>query len=330
MAGYSDEQLILVARLYFVEGMPQGKVASIASVSQAKVSRMLSLARARGLVKITVAEAEPRDRRLEASLKQAFGIESIVIRNLSGTESGELRQLIGYFTAPAILDWFKSASTVAIAGGRTIQALVEHLKPPSNPRPLEFVQAMGTIDATPGPYDAVELGLALAGRWGGSFVRLNTPAILPDSDTCSRLLQLEQVQHVMTRLADADLALVGVGTLENSVFVDRDVLNPTDLETLKSARATGEILGRYFCDQGEECETPFKNRVVSLELSGLKNIARRVGVVVGSDRTAAIIAAIKGGLINALTIDQRGAQALMESATPARSEIEETHTNPKR
>lgn len=314
MAGYTDEQLIFAARLYFVEGMPQAQVAKLVNVSQAKVSRMLALARERGLVKITVAESEPRSRELELKLKRELGIEAIVIRSIPGMQPIDLRRMVGHVAATPILDWIQSAKTVAIAGGRTMQALVEHLKTPPNSGPIEFVQAMGTIDASPGPYDAVEFGLALARRWRGTFVRLNTPAILPDAETCSRLMNLEQVQHVMRRLSKADLVLVGVGTLENSVFVDRGVLGPKDVEILRTASAVGEVLGRFYSETGEECATPFRDRVISLELANLKKIARRVGVVVGSDRTAAVLAAIKGGLLNALAIDELGARALLKSA----------------
>jgi deoxyribonucleoside regulator len=315
MAAYTDAQLILAARLYFLDGLSQSQIAKLVKVSQAKVSRMLALARERGLVRITVSEYEPRDTALERKLGRALGIEAIVIRSVPSQRVTEPRQMVGYFAARPVLDWFASANTVALAGGRTIQALVEHLKPPAAPRAIEFVQAMGTIDSSPGPYDAVELGRTLARRWKGTFERLNAPALLPDADTCARLLRLEQIQHVVRRLAAADLALVGVGTLTNSVFVERGVLNPTELASLRDAGAVGEILGRFYNQAGEECATPFRDRVVSLGLKELRKIARRVGVVAGTDRTDAIRAAIRGDLLSALIIDESGAAALLEAET---------------
>jgi DNA-binding transcriptional regulator LsrR (DeoR family) len=314
MAAYTDAQLILAARLYFLDGLSQAQIGKLVNVSQAKVSRMLALARERGLVQITVSEYEPRASALERKITQVLGIEAIVIRSMPSRRDTDPRQMIGYFAARPVLTWFKSAKTVAIAGGRTIQALVDHLKPAA-PRSIEFVQAMGTIDSSPGPYDAGELGRTLARRWKGTFDRLNAPALLPDAETCTRLLRLAQIQHVLQRLAASDLALVGVGTLTNSVFVERGVLGPTELASLRDAGAVGEILGRFYNQAGEECATPFRDRVVSLGLKGLRKIARRVGVVAGTDRTDAIRAAVRGDLLNALVIDEPGATALLEAET---------------
>jgi len=308
---YTDEQLILAARLYYLDELPQTRVAELVNVSQAKVSRMLALARERGIVRISVPEFEPRDLSLEAQLAGTFGIEAVVVRSITGLQSADLRRSVGYFAAPIVAGWLEAASTVALAGGRTMQALVEHLTPPARPRPIELVQAMGTIASSPGPYDAVELGVNLARRWRGTFERLNTPAILPDADTCARFLGLEQIQHVMERLAAADLVLVGVGTLENSVFAERGVIGNPGIAALRRAGAVGEILGRFYTTTGEECDSPYRERVVSLSLNGLRHVARRVGVVVGADRAHAILAAIRGGFLNALVIDEPGAKALL-------------------
>ena len=56
---YSDDQLRLVARLYYLDGLGQSEVARFAKVSQAKVSRLLTVARERGIVRISVADYEP-------------------------------------------------------------------------------------------------------------------------------------------------------------------------------------------------------------------------------------------------------------------------------
>jgi DNA-binding transcriptional regulator LsrR (DeoR family) len=306
--------LILAARLYFLDGLPQAQIGKLVNVSQSKVSRMLALARERGLVRITVPEYEPRDAALEDALSRALGVEAVVIRAVAGLRIADLRQTLGYFAAPAVAGWMGAAVGVAIAGGRSMQALVEHMKP-AGPRPgMTLVQAMGNIDSSPGPYDAVELGRTLAARWQGRFLTLNSPAILPDAETCQRFLRLEQIRQVLAALAGADLALVGVGTLKNSVFAERRVLAPADLEMLEKAGAVGEILGRFYDGRGEECATPLRRRVVSLGLDELRKIPKKVGVVAGADRAEAVLAAVRGGLLNALAIDEGGATALLEAS----------------
>lgn len=317
-ANFHDEQLVLVARLYWVEGLAQKEVARLANVSQAKISRMLTLARERGIVRVAVPDYEPRNRELEHQLKARFGLkDAIVIRSDPDQPITGVRSALGYFAARVVSRWLGPNTTAGIAGGRAMQALVEHMRPAGQVRRVTVVQAMGNIDSSPGPYDAVELGRTLARRWAGQFLTLNTPAILPDPETCRRFLALDQISLVLRRVARAHVAFVGIGTLENSVFVERKVLLPRDIEALRRAGAVGEMLGRFYDSNGRECETALKERVVSPALSELRRVPRVAAVVAGRDRSTAIRAAINGGLIKALLIDQGGAAALLQEGARA-------------
>ncbi len=311
---HSDDQLILAARLYFLDGLSQEEVGKLVHVSQSKVSRMLALARERGIVRVTVPEYEPRDRAAEEALKHAFGVDSVVVRSISKQHIEDVRRTLGYFAAPAVAEWVRSATVVAVAGGRTIQALVEHMRPSAPVGPITFAQAMGHIDASPGPYDAVELCRNLARQWTGRFLTLNTPAILPEAETCRRLLGLGQIKSVLDQLARAEIAFVGIGTPENSVFVEHKTFTHRDFMTLRSAGAVAEILGRFFDANGKECATPLQKRVISLGLKELRRIPKKVGVLAGSDRTTAMLAAIRNGYLNALVVDDECAAALLDRA----------------
>ncbi|MBP7977695.1 MAG: hypothetical protein KA122_12815, partial [Verrucomicrobia bacterium] len=76
---YSDEQLRLAARLYYVDGLGQREVARLAKVSQAKVSRLLAAARERGIVHISVAEYKPHNKKLEHALRREFGFRTVAV-----------------------------------------------------------------------------------------------------------------------------------------------------------------------------------------------------------------------------------------------------------
>lgn len=312
----SDELILMIAKLYYVDGLSQANVARLANVSQAKVSRLLGTARRKGLVRITVADYAPGDPALEKELEQRLGIRrAMVVKTAQGLDAQELRQCVAHFAAPWVAELIPPRSVLAISGGRTMQRLVHNMTPPPGATGLTVVQAMGNIDASIGAYDALDLGRIMAQRWDGVFLTLNTPAILPDLQTRQTLLALDSIRSVMERLRAAQIALVGIGTTRNSVFVERGVLTDRDAARLAEAGAVGEICGRFYDREGNECEAAFRDRVVSIELDDLRRTEQVVAIVAGSDRTEAIQGALRGGLIKSLVIDQEGAIALLANAS---------------
>ena len=311
---YSDDRLRLVARLYYLDGLGQGEVARFAKVSQAKVSRLLALARERGIVRISVTDYEPRRRELEDQLRARLGFkQAIVIKAVESPDADDMRRAVGHFGADAVNELIEPRNIVALAGGRTIHELVHHLPLVKN-KSLTVVQAMGSVDSSVSVFDAQEVGRVMAQRLGGIFLALNAPAFIPEKRTRDALLELEQVRSVHENLDRAKVALVGLGTLQNSVFVERGVLKGTMINDLKRAGAVGEICGRFVDRDGNECDTAWSDRVISVRVEQLRAIPEVIGVVSGSDRSAAILAAVKGNIIKSLIIDEGGASALLAAA----------------
>lgn len=314
-ARFSDEMLLMTARLYYVDGLPQADVARVMHVSQPQVSRLLSLARERGIVRISVADYDPRDHALEKGMIEKFSLKSaIVIKTVRGSKTADLRYAVAHFAAPDVGNSIAQSRVVAIAGGRTLQDLAHQLKDPEHPRSVEIVQAMGNVGSVPNPYDAVELGRLLAAKWKSPFYMMNTPVLLPDAGTRDAIMNLGENQQVFRRLSKCDLALVGIGTLQNSVFMDRNMLSEREVRTLAKAEAVGEICGRYFDDNGKECDTPLMDRVASISLDQLRRTPMVTAVTIGADRAPALAAAIAGEIVKAVVIDDLGAEALLRRA----------------
>ena len=107
------------------------------------------------------------------------------------------------------------------------------------------------------------------------------------------------------------LAFVGIGTLSDSIFVEQGVFSAAELEELGRSDVVGEICGRFFDQHGRECATEYRDRVLSIDLDVLRRRAHVVGVTNGPQRAAAVRAALRGGLITSLIIDDVGADAVL-------------------
>ncbi|MDR2674996.1 MAG: hypothetical protein LBC18_09045 [Opitutaceae bacterium] len=311
---YSNRLLHLAAHLYYVKGMRQASLGKYLKISQAKVSRLLSLAQERGIVRIIVADFEPRDRELEAGLQARFGLATaVVIKAPQELSLEELRKILGRFAAPEIEGLIKPRDIIAIGSGRNTRELVRNFSISTGKRPT-IVQTVGNVDASVHDFDAQEIGRVFSQRLGGDFLTFNMPAFVPTKKIRDALLALDQSRVVNTCLNQARMALVGVGTLDNSVFIERSMLAEKDIAELKAAGAVGEIGGRFYNAAGRECDTRWRNQVLSIELDRLAAIPQVIGVVSGTDRSASIRAAIAGGFLKGLVIDETGARALLASA----------------
>lgn len=308
---YPDDVLRMAATLYYVDGMGQSEVANFVRVSQTKISRLLAIALERGIVRISVDQYDPRDARLEHQLCAKFGLGSAaVIKTAKGALREAARQTVGHFGAPYVASLLPQTGVVAIGGGRSVSHVVHRLRR-GDLRRLTVVQAMGSIDSNLSPVDALELGRALVNLWGGEFLTLSTPAFASDRKTRDSFLGSSQIRSVWQRLRKADAALVGVGPLEQSVYSERGVFDPADVAHLQACGAVGEICGRFFDAKGRECLSRWRNRAISIELEHLRKIPQVIGVAAGPDRAAAVAAAMRGGLLKSLLIDESGALALL-------------------
>ncbi|MDO8541261.1 MAG: sugar-binding domain-containing protein [Opitutaceae bacterium] len=308
---YSDELLRMAASLYYVDGLGQAEVANLVRVSQTKISRLLAVALERGIVRISVDEYNPRNEKLEHDLCSRFGLRSAaVIRTAKNTTGEAARQTVGHFGAPFVASLLPQAGVVALGGGRSVAEVVQRFRR-GTVRRLTVVQAMGSIDSNISAVDALELGRAIVKLWGGDFLTLSTPAFVADKKTRDSFLASDQIRFVWQRLKHADAALVGVGALPQSVYIERAVLSSSDIADLKSRGAVGEICGRFFDAQGKECVSRWKDRVMSIDLGQIRRIPQVIGVAAGPDRAAAVTAAMRGGLLKSLLIDESGALALL-------------------
>ena len=311
MADDLVQTMILVARMYYLDGLDQQQIAEIVGTSRSRVSRMLTAARERGIVRISVDEYEPRDLVLEAALIERFGLHRAVVVRVFSEQPETVRRAVGYFAAPALSDLLQSGTTVGVAGGRTLRELVNHLEPCERSSTITVTQLMGNIGPATDQIDAIELSRALAQHVSGAFYTLNAPVLAQNKAARDLLMAHDHIRTITSLFSNLDVAFVGVGTLEDSAFLERGVFSRNEMAALRAQGAVGEICGRFFDRNGEECDTDYRDRVISISLDVLRSRPEIVAVTHGSHRGEAIRAALQGRLITSLVIDEHGARSLL-------------------
>jgi deoxyribonucleoside regulator len=305
----------LLARLYYVDGLDQNEVAQISGISRSQVSRLLARARETGIVRISVEEYVARNRDLELSLTQALHLKhAIVVRALHPAVAESVRHAVGYFAAPCISEWIRPGMILGVAGGRTIAEVVGRMQPVNGAEGCSVVQLMGNIGPSVSHTDAIEISRTLASRLRGIYYTVNAPAFADNTASQRIFLAHPDVRSVWRLFGAMQMAMVGLGTLRDSLFIARGTLRSNDIADLKAQGAVGEICGRFYDRAGRECRTEFSDRVISIGFEELSHCAEVIGVTHGADRAEAILAAVTGGLMTSLIIDEEGARAILAIA----------------
>ena len=86
---------------------------------------------------------------------------------------------------------------------------------------------------------------------------------------------------------------------------------PADREECLQAGVVGEIAGRFFDLDGRIIDPPLSGRIVTIGADELRAIPEVIGIVSGRPKAAAVGAALRGGLVNALVVDVVHADALL-------------------
>lgn len=302
-----------VARMYYLDRLGQTEIADICGVSRSTVSRLLTGARDRGIVRISVDEFDPRNRDLERQLVDRFGLTYAIVIPGMGGPATSVRRAVGYFAAQDLAEVISRKRMVGVAGGRTLAELVHHIETRPWGAGPTFVQILGAIGSSPSRIDASEQCRSLARRFNGAFRTLNTPAYAQSHRARDLFLSHQEIQKVWSLFPTLDQALVGVGTLQESAFFERGVLDEATSARIRASGAVGEICGRFFDERGYECATEFSDRVISIGLDTLRDCPDITAVLSGAARSYALKAAIRGDIVKSIVIDQAGAHALLTS-----------------
>lgn len=322
------ELLASVARLYYLDGLGQHEIAGLLGVSRSTVSRLLTTARERGIVRISVDPYDPRARELEQRLVQRFGLRHAIVVKTHGRTPETVRRAVGYFAAPAVAELIPAPMAVGVTGGRTLAEVIGCMEASDRDRNLTVVQLMGNIAPAASRINALELSRVLARRFDGTYYTINAPAFVQDRQTRDLFLAHEHIRLIWGLFGSLGLAFVGIGSPEESAIAENGALTPAELRSLREQGAVGEICGRFFDAEGRECATVYRERVISIGLDALRRVPEVIGVTNGVSRIEAMRAAIRGRLITSLVIDHVGADALLAEGGSLSDEVSDGDRQP--
>ena len=314
MASYETIRLInTILTLYYLEELTQTEIAQRLGFSTAKVNRLLLQAREQGYVNITIRTPFQQLFELEERLKAVFGLqEAIVIPALAETSSTSLNAL-GNIAAEYLLEHLRDGDVLGIGGGTAINAIVQALAP-TRTYQVEIVPLLGAVQGEI-THDVNYLATHMAERLGAKAYQLHAPAFVDTREHCEALRRMGPVKEILDIARRANIALVGVGTVDAEVsrFVQFTALSAEDMKRIaEECGGVGDINAFVYNVEGQACAHEYANRVLGLTLDELKNIPYRIGVAGTAAKALPLYGALRGGYLQALITDETAARGILE------------------
>jgi deoxyribonucleoside regulator len=309
----SDDTELLsvrVAELYYDENKTQDEIGALLGITRWKAGRLLTQARASGIVRIEI--VHPRARRLgiERELRERFGLTDAVV--IPATEGSELHSRVAQAAADYLAALRPVPRTLGISWGRTLNDVANQLAD-GWATGVTVVQINGGVSLNRRAGTAASTAVAIAQKASGHAILLPSPAILERLETKLAIEADRTVAGVLTLAEGASAYLYSAGVAdESSVLVDSGYLTPADVAELVRKGAVGDVVGRYIDANGNTVDPGLDERTVGLGLDQLRAASTAIFVVAGEGKHDVARAVVTTGLCTVLVTDEGTARALME------------------
>lgn len=300
--------------LYYMQDLTMEAIAHEMHISRSSVSRLLSYARASGLVTIQIAQPHEGAIRIQQEINDRFGVAAHIVP-VPGAISDVDRLERVALSAARILDRFiDSNQRVGIAWGSTMSALSRHLIP-RDLHNLEFVQLNGAGNTyTTGVLYASEILRRFGDTFSGTIQEFPVPALFDDPQTKAAMWRERSTRRILDIQERMDVALFGLGSpfseVRSHVYAG-GYLDAADYASLDESGVVGDVATVFFRQDGSHHGIPLNERTSGPDIDLIRSVPRRVCIVSGPSKVHSLRGALAAGLLTDLVVDEGTARALV-------------------
>jgi DNA-binding transcriptional regulator LsrR (DeoR family) len=302
------------AQLYYLQDLTMEAIGDELGISRSSVSRLLDLARSRGIVEIKVNSPAEAPQRIEREIKQRFGVSAYLVPVPERTSHIDRLERVALTAARMLGDFFTSNMTMGIAWGSTITAVSRHLTRKSTGN-SEVVQLNGAgNDHTTGVTYSSEILRRFGEAFGVRVTHFPVPTFFDDPNTKAAVWRERSTARIVQLQKRIDIALFGLGSVfaevPSQVYAG-GYLSEEDVSHLSDEGVVGDVATVFFRADGSWEDIPVNLRSSGPGLDVIRNAPRRLCVLSGRQRLESLRGALAADLITDLIIDDSTARALV-------------------
>ncbi|WP_413631382.1 sugar-binding transcriptional regulator [Microbacterium sp. SSM24] len=309
------QRALTAAHLYYVQDRTMEAIAQELRTSRSTVSRLLTHARATGIVDIRIRSPFGAPQLLEEHLAERFGVTAQVVPVPDDASEVERLERVSVAAAHLLNELVQADMTIGVAWGSTTAAVSRRLVP----KPVHgatFVQLNGSGNThTTGLLYASEILSRFAGAYGGSAQQFPVPAFFDDPRTKHAMWRERSTRRILEMHAAMDLVVFSTGSAGSRVpshVYSGGYLEAQELAALEAAGVVGDVATVFFRADGTSDRIPLNERATGPQFDVLRRVPRRLCVVSGVSKVDSLRGALAAGLATDLVVDEAVARALTD------------------
>jgi len=306
-----------VAHLYYSKNMVQTDIAKTLGLSQARVSRLLTAAEDRRIVRKVVVPPKGLFSEMERGIEEKFGLTQVHIIDGEGESQNQLTESLGISLASVFEVLPLESKTIGFTSwSRAMREFANSLSSLPRAGAERIVEMLGGVGEPALQHQATSATEKLASLTGAEAMFLRVPGVVSSKAMKSAILEGDpHAVSALQALDQIDVALLGVGSADAADHMQggSNFFTDEQFELAKEKGAVGEINLRFINSQGEPIEFPYDENVIGVSLEQVRKAQIRIAVAGGERKRDAVLAAARGGWVTVLITDTETAKYLLEA-----------------
>ena len=301
--------------MLYEEGLSKTDTAGRLGISRVTLGKLLEEAKAEGMIKFEIIDVRGQMKLLqvEREMCERFGLKDIKLVDTVSSDEEAAMKRIAAEGAAYVSRILRSDMRIGLTWGRTLSNMIHELKPDAHVTNLTVYTLVGGA-STSSNFQPNLLAQQFIEKYDGQAVIMTAPFMCRQESLCAEIKKEPSIADILRASRDVDITLVGIGEepekdaerLSDYPF-DRDMI-----QQLVMAHAVGDICGNFFDIDGKLCDTPLRNRIVSIDISELPSHKQVIGMGGGSKKVRSIYGALCGGYLDVLITDLETAMKVLE------------------
>ena len=297
-----------VARRYYVDGKSKMEIADEFSVSRFKVARLISTARASGMVRIEIDYPGVVDVDLSDRLQRTYGLRHAVVVDTPDDDRASLVRHLGEAAADLLTEIVTADDVLGLAWARSVSAMTGAF---GRLAPVPVVQLTGALTGPELDDTSVDLVRQAARASGGAAYFFHAPLVVPDAATARAMRKQPEIARAFARFGSVTKAVVGTGAWAPGQSTIYDAADQRERQLMTSLGTCADISGVMIDADGNPIHAGLTERMIGISAAEMRAIPEVIAIAYGSAKAAAVRAALRSGFLGGLVTHSTLASALL-------------------